>query len=122
MRCNELANFFNRLGSTSLRPLDPSGDFSLCTLRPRDIGFNDLFKKVGLTYGLTVHAYYRIEARNTEQSVTYRYRELPVSGICHFFCGIGTGIGKIWYRKKVLEPVLLKFGIGKSLGTGIGNI
>ena len=48
---------------------------------------------------------------------------------------IGTGIGKIWYRKKVSEPVSVKFGIGKksrnryrenlvpekSLGTGIGK-
>ena len=30
---------------------------------------------------------------------------------------IGTGIGKIWYRKKVSEPVSEKFGTGKSLGT-----
>ena len=50
--------------------------------------------------------------------------------------GIGTGIGKIWYRKKVSEPVSVKFGIGeksrdrycknlvpgKSNGTGIGKI
>ena len=27
---------------------------------------------------------------------------------------IGTGIGKIWYRKKVSEPVSVKFGIGKK--------
>ena len=35
---------------------------------------------------------------------------------------IGTGIGKIWYRKKVSEPVSEKFGTGKSIGTGIGKI
>ena len=35
---------------------------------------------------------------------------------------LGTGIGKIWYRKKVPEPVSEKFGTGKSLGTGIGKI
>ena len=79
------------------------------------------------------------------QSVTYRYREFPVSGIFHFFVVLekigtgkksrnryrkilvpekspGTGIGKIWYRKKVSEPVSEKFGTGKSLGTGIGQI
>merc|ERR1711894_835541 len=73
---------------------------------------------------------------SANQSSTYRYREFPVSGIFHFFCGIGTGIGKNWYRKKVSVPVLEKFGTGKkyrnryrknlvpekSLGTGIGKI
>ena len=54
--------------------------------------------------------------------MTYRYREFPVPGIFHIFGGIGTGIGKIWYRKKVSEPVSKKFGTGKSLGTGIGKI
>ena len=54
------------------------------------------------------------------QSVTYRYREFPVPGFFHFFVGIGTGIGKYWYRKKVSEPVSEKFGTEKSLGTGIG--
>ena len=48
-----------------------------------------------------------------EQSVTYRYREFPVPGIFYFFGGIGTGIGKHWYRKKVSEPVSEKFGTGK---------
>ena len=48
------------------------------------------------------------------QSVTYRYREFPVPGIFHFFGGIGTGIGKYWYRKKVSEPVSEKFGTGKK--------
>ena len=57
-----------------------------------------------------------------DQSVTYRYREFPVPGIFHCFGGIGTGIGKKWYRKKVSEPVSEKFGTGKSLGTGIGKI
>ena len=47
-----------------------------------------------------------------QQSVTYRYREFPVPGVFHFFGGIGTGIGKNWYRKKVPEPVLEKFGTG----------
>ena len=68
--------------------------------------------------------------------MTYRYREFPVPGIFHFFGGIGTGIGKNWYRKKVSEPVSVKIGTGKksrnryrknlvpekSLGTGIGKI
>ena len=63
-----------------------------------------------------------------EQSLTYCYREFSVSGIFHIFCGIGTGIEKklvpekslgtgirkIWYRKKVLEPVSEKFGTGKK--------
>ena len=35
---------------------------------------------------------------------------------------IRPGIGEIWYRKKVSEPVSEKFGTGKSLGTGIGKI
>ena len=34
----------------------------------------------------------------------------------------GTGIGEIWYRNKVLEPVSEKFVTVKSLGTGIGKI
>merc|ERR1719507_2108309 len=34
---------------------------------------------------------------------------------------LGTGIGKIWYRKKVSEPVSEKFGTGKSTGIGIGK-
>ena len=68
--------------------------------------------------------------------MTYRYREFPVPGICDFFGGIGTGIGTNWYRKKVSEPVSVKFGtekksqnryrqhlvLEKSLGTGIGQI
>ena len=33
----------------------------------------------------------------------------------------GIGIGKIWYRKKVSEPVSEKFGTGKSIGTGTGK-
>merc|ERR1719500_2699984 len=48
------------------------------------------------------------------QRVTYRYREFPVPGIFHFFGGIGTGIGKNWYRKKVSEPVSEKIGTGKK--------
>jgi len=35
---------------------------------------------------------------------------------------LGTGIVKIWYRKKVSEPVSEKFGTEKSTGIGIGNI
>ena len=67
--------------------------------------------------------------------MTYRYREFPVLGIFHSFGGIGTGIGKNWYRKKsqnryrknlvpekVSEPVSEKFGTGKSLGAGISQI
>ena len=40
--------------------------------------------------------------------------EVPVPGIFNFFGGIGTGIGKNWYRKKVSEPVSEKFGTGKK--------
>ena len=40
--------------------------------------------------------------------------KVPVSGIFIFSGGIGTGIVKNWYRKKVSEPVSLKFGIGKK--------
>ena len=35
---------------------------------------------------------------------------------------LGTGIGKIWYRKKVSEPVSEKFGTEKSTGISIENI
>ena len=42
--------------------------------------------------------------------------DVPVPGIFHFFGGIGTGIGKNWYRKKVSEPVSEKFGTGKKSG------
>ena len=62
--------------------------------------------------------------------------DIPVPGIFHFFGGIGTSIGTNWYRKKVSEPVSVKFGTDKksrnryrknlvpekSLGTGIGQI
>ena len=67
--------------------------------------------------------------------------DVPVPGIpgtgnfSLFFGGIGTGIGKNWYRKKsrnryrknllpekVSEPVSEKFGTGKSTGIGIGKI
>ena len=48
--------------------------------------------------------------------------KVPVPRIFHFSGGIGTGIGKIWYRKKVSEPVSEKFGTGKSTGIGIENI
>ena len=65
-----------------------------------------------------------------QQSVTYRYREFfiflvvsePVSEKIGTGKSLGTGIGKIWYRKKVPEPVSEKFSTGKSLGTGIGKI
>ena len=42
--------------------------------------------------------------------------EVPVlvPGIVHFFGGIGTGIGKNLYRKKVLEPISVKIGTGKK--------
>ena len=33
----------------------------------------------------------------------------------HFYGGIGTGIGKIWYQKKVSETVSEKFGIEKVM-------
>ena len=42
--------------------------------------------------------------------------DVPVPGIFLFFSGIGTGIGKKWYRKKVSEPVSEKFGTKKSTG------
>ena len=48
--------------------------------------------------------------------------KVPEPGICHISGGIGTGIGKIWYRKKVSEPVSEKFGPEKSIGIGIENI
>ena len=35
---------------------------------------------------------------------------------------LGTGIGKIWYWKKVSEPVSEKVGTEKSTGIGIENI
>ena len=35
---------------------------------------------------------------------------------------LGTGIGQIWNRKKVSEPVSGKFGTVKSTGIGIENI
>ena len=44
----------------------------------------------------------------------YRYWGFPVLGVFHFFGGIGTGIGTNWYRKKVLEPVSVKFGTDKK--------
>ena len=47
----------------------------------------------------------------------YRNREFFI-----FSGGIGTGIGKIWYRKKVSEPVSEKFGTEKSTGIRIENI
>ena len=39
-----------------------------------------------------------------------------------FSGGIGTGIGQIWYPKKVSEPVSVKFGTEKSTGIGIETI
>ena len=47
---------------------------------------------------------------------------IPGTGNFHFFGGIGTGIEKNWYRKKVSEPVSEKFGTEKSTGIGIENI
>ena len=41
--------------------------------------------------------------------------DIPVPGIFHFFGGIGTGIGKIWYQKKISEK------IGTEKSTGIGS-
>ena len=38
--------------------------------------------------------------------------DVPLPGIFHFFGGIGTGIAKNWYRKKVSEPVSDKFDTG----------
>ena len=42
------------------------------------------------------------------QSVTYRYQKFFI-----LFGGIGTGIGKNCYRKKVSEPVSEKISTGK---------
>ena len=49
--------------------------------------------------------------------IRYRYQEFFI-----FAGGFGTGIGIIWYRKKVSESVLVKFGTEKSTGIDIGNI
>ena len=40
--------------------------------------------------------------------------KVPEPGIFHISGGIGTGIVKIWYRKKVSEPVSVKLSIGKK--------
>ena len=53
------------------------------------------------------------------QSVMYRYREFPVTGIFHLFGVIGTGIGKKLYQKKVSDSVPEKFG-AKKYRCGIG--
>ena len=45
--------------------------------------------------------------------------DVPVPGIFIFFGGIGTGIGKIWYRKKVPVSVSKIFGIGKIIGKNL---
>ena len=50
--------------------------------------------------------------------IGYRTVWVQVSGIFIFCGGVGTGIGKIWYRKTFSEPVSVKFGIG----TGIEKI
>ena len=56
------------------------------------------------------------------QVILYRTEcDVPVPGIFIFFGGIGTGIGKIWYRKKVPVSVSEKFVTGKSIGTGTGK-
>jgi len=73
--------------------------------------------------------------RGVYQSVTSRSREFPFPGIIQFFYGFGTGIEKIWYRKKswnrsrkklvpkkVSEPVSAKLGTEKSLGIGLEKI
>ena len=55
--------------------------------------------------------------------MTYRYREffifLVVSEKIGTGKSLGTGIGKIWYRKKVSEPVSEKFGTEKSTGARV---
>ena len=66
----------------------------------------------------------------------YRYRVGTGTGNFSFFWwyrnryrkklvpekSLGTGIGQIWYRKKVSEPVSEKIGTEKSTGIGIKNI
>jgi len=60
---------------------------------------------------------------------------VPFPGFLYFFYSLGTGLEKIWYRKKswnrsrknlvpkkVPEPVSKKFGTEKSLGTGLVQI
>ena len=59
---------------------------------------------------------YLILHKSTQQSSTYRYRKFPVSGIFDIFGGIGTGIRKIWYKKKVSESVSKKFVTGNFEG------
>ena len=44
------------------------------------------------------------------------------TGIFSFFCGIATGIGTNWYRKKSRNRYRKNLVPGKSLGTGIGTI
>jgi len=34
---------------------------------------------------------------------------------------LGTGIGKIWYREKVSEPVSAKFGTGKKVSEPVSE-
>ena len=45
--------------------------------------------------------------------------DVLVSGIFHFFGGIGTSIGKNWYRKIVSDRYRTNLVPEKSLGTGI---
>ena len=40
--------------------------------------------------------------------------KVPEPGIFHISGGIGTGIGKFWYRKKVSEPVSEKIWYQKK--------
>ena len=54
---------------------------------------------------------------SNRQSVTSWSREFVI-----LFDGVGTGIGKIWYRNKSRNRSRKKFGTEKSLGTGLGQI
>ena len=47
---------------------------------------------------------------------------VPEKSLENFSGGCVIGIGKMWFRKKVSEPVSEKFGTGKSTGIGIENI
>ena len=48
--------------------------------------------------------------------------KVPEPGIFHISGGIGTGIGKIWYRKKSRNRYRKNLVPEKSTGIGIENI
>ena len=76
---------------------------------------------------LRVEGRQTFESRAQDQSVTYRYRNLPVPGFFHFLVVSEPKLAKNG-TGKVLEPVSGKFGAGKTsrnrsdfiMGTGTG--